>query len=157
MTKVSTRACLLSRARSVEAEDAPTADHLWEIPLPTSAPSRMVELVHHAERFSCAAKGAALLYNLMLAERRDRSDDERDGDNADLLLNHHEIHDWALWASDVDLPLVGGHHTANVGTVDHQFVVRLPLGTRGSSLTPGRRGSLRSTRSTSAPTRAVGS
>lgn len=122
-------ASLLAIALSAlrRGEDAPTADHLWEIPLPTSAPSRMVELVHHAERFSCAAKGAALLYNLMLAERRDRSDDERDVTTP--TYYDDEIHDWASWASDVDLRSWAAT-TPRMWELLTTSRVRLPLGTR---------------------------
>ena len=46
------------------------ADAVWDAALPTDATEAMTHLVHHAERFSCAAHGAALLYNLELAEAR---------------------------------------------------------------------------------------
>jgi len=44
--------------------------YVWDAELPAGAPAVMRDLVHHAERFSCAVQGAALLYNLMLAEQR---------------------------------------------------------------------------------------
>lgn len=82
-------------------DDAPTADHLWEIPLPPSTPVRMQELIHHAERFSCAAQGAALLYNLMLAERRERTDDDSDATAPDFY--EAELGAWAEWATEVQI------------------------------------------------------
>jgi len=47
----------------------------WDGPLPTSCDAETKALVTHAERFSSAMQGAALLYNLMLAE--ERGDEER--------------------------------------------------------------------------------
>jgi hypothetical protein len=46
------------------------ADAMWNAELPTGAPQSIIELVQHAKQFSCATQGAALLYNLMLAEER---------------------------------------------------------------------------------------
>jgi Family of unknown function (DUF6361) len=46
------------------------ADTVWDAALPTDTTEAITHLVHHAERFSCAAHGAALLYNLQLAEAR---------------------------------------------------------------------------------------
>ena len=48
----------------------PAAEAMWDAVLPVDTPAPITQLVHHAERFSCAANGAALLYNLMLAEER---------------------------------------------------------------------------------------
>ncbi len=49
------------------------ADAVWNAPLPSGVSNAVARLVHHAERFSCAAHGAALLYNLELAEARRRA------------------------------------------------------------------------------------
>ena len=52
---------------------------VWDAALPSSTPQPITTLVHHAERFSCAAHGAALLYNLELADaRRKRGREETD-------------------------------------------------------------------------------
>ena len=56
---------------------------IWEAALPTDTPARAVELVHHAERFSSAAQGAALLYNLILAEERSKIIPSTDGTSVD--------------------------------------------------------------------------
>lgn len=45
--------------------DAPFA---WDDPMSTSAPGSVRETMRHAEHFSLLVEGAALLYNLMLAE-----------------------------------------------------------------------------------------
>lgn len=58
----------LRRGQAVAAVDA-----LWEAALPADTPATLRQLVHHAERFSCAVQGASLLYNLMLAEERAKS------------------------------------------------------------------------------------
>jgi len=46
------------------------ADAMWDAQLPTGTPQSIIELAQHAKQFSCATQGAALLYNLMLAEER---------------------------------------------------------------------------------------
>lgn len=46
------------------------ADAMWDAQLPTATPQSIIELAQHAKQFSCATHGAALLYNLMLAEER---------------------------------------------------------------------------------------
>ena len=46
------------------------ADAIWDAALPADTPPSIVDLVQHAQQFSCATQGAALLYNLMLAEER---------------------------------------------------------------------------------------
>ncbi len=51
-------------------QNPPDVDAVWDAALPADTPAPMAHLVHHAERFSCTARGAALLYNLMLAEER---------------------------------------------------------------------------------------
>jgi hypothetical protein len=55
----------LRRGRSLS-----NADAVWDVTLPIDTTEAIAHLVHHAERFSCAAHGAALLYNLQLAEAR---------------------------------------------------------------------------------------
>jgi hypothetical protein len=62
---------------------APQADEMWSATLPTDAPPAMVTLVHHAQRLSCAIHGAALVYNLMLAEERPTSLESNDGTSPD--------------------------------------------------------------------------
>ena len=60
------------------------ADAIWDAALPTDTPPSISDLVEHAEHFSCATEGAALLYNLMLAEERLDTDLEpTDGTSVD--------------------------------------------------------------------------
>lgn len=54
--------------------DVTQCDQIWEHPGRASFPERLRELVNHAEVFSAAMHGAALLYNLMLSEDRQRED-----------------------------------------------------------------------------------
>lgn len=80
-----------------EGWPAPTGE-FWDGPLPDTTPLRLRRLVHHAHRFSLAVRGAALLYNLMLAQLRGRDgDDER----VDSLLA--ALADWALDADAAQL------------------------------------------------------
>ena len=75
--------------------DVPAA-MFWDTPLPASTEQTTKDMVHHAERFSTAVHGAALIYNLMLAEERndvEREDDEYVGKMRDLL---------EVWAADVE-------------------------------------------------------
>jgi hypothetical protein len=64
----------LRRGRSLS-----NADAVWDATLPTEATEGITHLVHHAERFSCAVHGAALLYNLELAEARRTAGREETG------------------------------------------------------------------------------
>jgi hypothetical protein len=88
-----------------------TADAMWEAALPTDTPASIADLVQHAQQFSCAAQGAALLYNLMLAEERLNTDLEpTDGtsvDNYRFRLDEwtadaarHRLAHWALRIDD---------------------------------------------------------
>jgi hypothetical protein len=58
------------------------ADAMWDAALPADTPQSIAELVRHAQQFSCAAQGAALLYNLMLAEERLNADLEPTDDTS---------------------------------------------------------------------------
>lgn len=53
----------------------PSADaaFVWEVDNLSSAPPHLVTLVDHARKFSVAIHGATLLYNLLLAEKANRS------------------------------------------------------------------------------------
>lgn len=85
---------------------APTGD-IWDHPRIEQAPEPMRTLVHHGRRFSLLAHGAALLYNLMLAERVDGTDgiaEFRDRLDAwhDEVAQTHFLDEWngdALWAA----------------------------------------------------------
>jgi hypothetical protein len=50
------------------------ADYVWHHPQLTQFPVRMQSLIDHGRRFHHAIYGAALLYNLMLADKRDDKD-----------------------------------------------------------------------------------
>lgn len=86
------------------------ADAMWDAALPFDTPPSIVQLVHHAQRFSLAAQGAALLYNLMLAEERLVADFEpTEATSVDYYrsrldewtahANHVQL---AQWAADID-------------------------------------------------------
>ena len=51
----------------------PAVEAVWDAALPDDVPEPISRLVYHAQRFSCAANGASLLYNLMLAEARSQT------------------------------------------------------------------------------------
>lgn len=86
------------------------ADAVWDAPLPTDAVQSTADLVHHAERFSCAAHGAALLYNLELAEERSKAGREEtyatSEDNYRSRLDDWRAHarrvQLATWATNID-------------------------------------------------------
>jgi hypothetical protein len=86
------------------------ADSVWDAALPTDRPEPIACLVHHAEHFSCAAHGAALLYNLELAEeRRKAGREETDAtseDNYRTRLDEWRAHArrvrLATWATNID-------------------------------------------------------
>lgn len=84
---------------AIEKDSADCAQ-IWEHPGRAAFPEPMRRLVNHAERFSDLMFGAALLYNLMLAERRSR-DDWIDGYRQKLYvwldaLDTGRITDWNL-------------------------------------------------------------
>jgi len=72
---------------------SPTSDFPWTEPLFKGAPEAMQDLLRHAEIFSLAMHGAALLYNLLLARRWGELGYER----ADESIEHYEgeINGWA--------------------------------------------------------------
>ncbi len=87
-----------------------TADAMWDAALPTDTPASIADLVQHGQRFSCAVQGAALLYNLMLAEEwLDTDLEPTDGTSVD---NYRlRLDEWtadatrvrlAAWASRID-------------------------------------------------------
>ena len=57
-----------------KAERHAVCDFIWEHPDYTSFPDAARRLIKHAEVFSAVMHGAALLYNLMLAERRENEE-----------------------------------------------------------------------------------
>jgi hypothetical protein len=85
-------------------------DAVWDATLPTDIAEAIARLVHHAEHFSCAAHGAALLYNLELAEQRKRAGPEETDatskDNYRTRLDEWRAHArrvrLATWAENID-------------------------------------------------------
>lgn len=72
--------------------------NFWDDPLPPGTPEHLEELASHAALFSSAVRGAALLYNLMLAEQRGWEIDE------ELIESLRErLADWAPEASGIRL------------------------------------------------------
>jgi len=74
--------------------------YFWDDPLPAATPPEMRELVHHAQRFSAAVEGAAILYNVMLRDERD-DDDRGDSDSSAGLRDRFD--DWAAESSAMGL------------------------------------------------------
>ncbi len=93
--------------RDLQSAPPALAASFWKGPLPQDTPDDLKSMVHHAERFSAAVQSAAILYNLMLREKRndvDRGDDE----HADLLRERLDERaemaqsiNLADWASDL--------------------------------------------------------
>lgn len=61
-------AAFIGDARRAQAPAGASA--AWECQIPQTAPAPAIELLHQARHFSLAIEGAALLYNLMLANTR---------------------------------------------------------------------------------------
>jgi len=97
------RASLLSAyVRDLRRGQAPPdIDAMWDAALPADTPTLIARLVHHAERFSCAARGAALLYNLMLAEERSDALESTDGTSVDTY--RRLLDEWIAHATRVRL------------------------------------------------------
>lgn len=68
-------------------------DQIWLHPLINDAPAAMRSLVEHGQRFSRLMHGAALLYNLLLAEKYDDKDDRN-------LLGHYTDR-LTVWQADL--------------------------------------------------------
>ncbi len=93
--------------RDLQLAPPALAESFWKGPLPQDTPDDLKSMVHHAERFSAAVQSAAILYNLMLREKRndiDRGDDK----HADLLRERLDERaetaqsiNLADWASDL--------------------------------------------------------
>jgi hypothetical protein len=73
-------------------------DTLWATDLPGDVTDEIRALVHHAERFSVAAQGASLVYNLMLAEQRNADGDTERADDY-----REELEAWAIRAADAGI------------------------------------------------------
>ena len=54
-------------------EPGPEADAFWLASVPSSTPAAIRDVIPHAAHFSTAVRGAALLYNLLLAEQRSQT------------------------------------------------------------------------------------
>ena len=77
-------------------------DAIWDAALPTDTPQSIVELVRHAQQFSCATEGAALLYNLMLAE--DRLDTDLELTDGTSVENYRiRLDEWTATATRIRL------------------------------------------------------
>jgi hypothetical protein len=66
--------------RDLQSAPPALAESFWKGPLPQDTPDDLKSMVHHAERFSAAVESAAILYNLMLREKRndvDHGDDKQ--------------------------------------------------------------------------------
>ena len=81
---------------------------MWEGMLPADTPVPIAQLVYHAERFSCAVNGAALLYNRMLAEERPGELEPSDSTSADTYSGL--LDEWAARATRLRLPQWAQHH-----------------------------------------------
>jgi hypothetical protein len=78
------------------------ADAMWDAALPTDTPPAIAELVQNAEQFSCSTHGAALLYNLMLAEERLTTDLEQT--DATSVENYRlRLDEWSATATRIRL------------------------------------------------------
>jgi len=97
-------------------------DAVWELPGIAQAPAPMVEVVDHGRRLSVLMAGAALLYNLVLAEQT--SSELADVYRADLVAWQHELHapgvldDWDAR----DFRAVLARHNPRITTRTRQFV-----------------------------------
>jgi hypothetical protein len=90
-TERATRESMLAQLSPLDAAHA-RVDFAWQHPLLTDLTESMQATVEQARRFSLLMHGAAWLYNVVLAERSERSD-LADGYRADFL-------DWAERAGD---------------------------------------------------------
>lgn len=106
---------------------APAVDAAWDATLPADTQRSIGRLVHHAERLSCAVHGAALLYNLMLAEERSSALESTDGTSAETY--RFWLDEWAAVATQVRLSDWAEHPGAFWDSVLTN-VVRVPPATR---------------------------
>ncbi|MEI8083687.1 MAG: DUF6361 family protein, partial [Actinomycetes bacterium] len=88
--------------------DFTDVDAMWDAALPPDTAPSIAELVHHAKLMSCAVHGASLLYNLMLAEARRKTELEPD-DGTSIDNYRTRLDEWtanatrlrlAAWASN---------------------------------------------------------
>jgi Family of unknown function (DUF6361) len=81
-----------SRTEFTDGSAAP-----WENPATAHAPGAVRRVVGHAKRFSAAMHGAALLYNLLIAERAQEQGLDASGDLADRYRDRMQE-----WATGID-------------------------------------------------------
>ena len=79
----------------------PIEASLWDQVLPDSTDASIVDLVGHSNYFSYAVRGAALLYNLMLAERRPTDLDQQE--STDVSTYADALAEWSEGANGIDL------------------------------------------------------
>jgi hypothetical protein len=80
----------------------PEHDLVWHAVLPSDTPTPLADLVAQGQRFSAAVQGAAVLYNLMLAEVRQF--DDRDDDEATSVETYREwLDEWLADARAIGL------------------------------------------------------
>ena len=78
------------------ATDLEQAGWLWEVPEIGQAPERLRELTEMARRFSLHMEGATMLYNLQLAEIRQRRHGDPQGVDQGIIDDYRErLADWA--------------------------------------------------------------
>jgi hypothetical protein len=106
---------------------APAAEAMWDAVLPADTPTAIARLVYHAERFSCAANGAALLYNLMLAEERPSELETTDSTSADTYRGL--LDEWSARATRVGLSQWAARNEDFWDCILSN-AVRIPLATR---------------------------
>ena len=110
--------------RTMPTSEAVPDGAFWDAELPPGTPPQLEELASHAARFSFAVRGATLLYNLMLAERRDR---EPDRDAAESIRSR--LVDWAGDAERIGLPS-WGRDTGPFFAAVIQPGIKIPAATR---------------------------
>ena len=88
-----------SYVRALRARPVAPVGMFWEAPLPPDVTTATGLLVQHAQRFSALVQGSALVYNLMLAQTRDR-----DGDDQLAHARRSNLRIWADEATALDLP-----------------------------------------------------
>lgn len=97
--------------------------HLWQHPDLPRFPAHLRDLADHARRFHHATHGAALLYNLMLAEKK-QSEDLVEHYRTDLVAWQQELTDNAVW-NGWSLPefwVVLGRHNPRFRATTVRFV-----------------------------------
>lgn len=110
-----------------QAGDRAASDAVWLHPMRATWSARNISIVDQAERFARVMNGAALLYNLMLAERAAAIQGAEEGRWHDLAAEYRAR--LGAWQAEMPSDLASGWSLAGLWSLSSQTIHRVALQT----------------------------